>query len=212
MSKRAIVLLKVAVHLACLLPVAWLVWEGFKNNLGPDPTNTVTFFTGRGTLRLLAITLAISPLRRMFPKRLGWLIRFRRLVGLYAFFYACLHLLTYIWLNAGFSWAAMVQDIGQRKFILAGIAAWTMLLVLAATSSAWSIRKMGGRNWSRLHMLVYVAAIAGLVHYWWGVKPGVRTPMAITLIIGAILLARPLVAAWKRRGTPTPVKVAQAGD
>lgn len=212
MPKKWIVVLKIAVHLACLLPVAWLVWAGYRNNLGPDPTHTVTFFTGRGTLRLLAITLAISPLRKMFPKRLGWLIRFRRLVGMYAFFYACLHLLTYVWLYAGFSLNAMVQDISHRKFITAGLAAWLLLLPLAVTSTTWSIRKMGGKNWNRLHKLVYVAAIAGLVHYWWGVKPGVWRPLDITLVIGGILLARPLIAMWKRREAPVPVKIEQAGD
>ena len=212
MPKKVIVLLKIAVHLACLLPVAWLVWEGYKNNLGPDPTRTVTYFTGRGILRLLAITLAISPLRKMFPKRLGWLIRFRRLFGLYAFFYACLHLLTYVWLYAGFSLMTMEADISQRKFIVAGLAAWLMLLPLAVTSSRWAIRKMGGKKWNQLHKLVYVAAIAGLVHYWWGVKPGVMRPLDITVIILGILLSRPLIALWKRREKPAPVKIEQAGD
>jgi sulfoxide reductase heme-binding subunit YedZ len=207
MPKWLIVVLKIVVHLACLLPVAWLVWGGYQNTLGPDPTHTVTFFTGRGTLRLLAITLAISPLRKMFPKWLGWLIKFRRLVGMYAFFYACLHLLTYVWLYAGFSLNAMVQDISQRKFITAGLAAWLLLLPLAVTSTTWSIRKMGGKNWNRLHKLVYVAAVAGLVHYWWGVKPGVWRPLGITLIMGVILAARPLIAAWKRRETPVAVKI-----
>lgn len=207
MPKWLIVVLKTGVHLACLLPVAWLVWAGYQNNLGPDPTHTVTFFTGRAILRLLAIMLAISPLRKMFPKRLGWLIRFRRLVGMYAFFYACLHLLTYVWLYAGFSLNAMVQDISQRKFITAGLAAWLLLLPLAVTSTAWSIRKLGGKNWNRLHKLVYVAAVAGLVHYWWGVKPGVWRPLDITLVIGGLLLARPLIAVWKRREAPVAVKI-----
>ncbi len=212
MPKKVIILLKVAVHLACLLPVAWLVWAGYKNHLGPDPTHTVTFFTGRNTLRLLAITLAISPLRRMFPKRLGWLIRFRRLVGLYAFFYACLHLLTYVWLYAGFNLPYMLADISKRKFITAGLSAFVLLLPLALTSTRWSIRKLGGQRWRRLHMLIYVAAVAGLVHYWWGVKPGVWRPLDITLIIGGILLSRPLIALWKRWQGPAPVKMEQAGD
>lgn len=210
MSKRAIVLLKIAVHLACLLPVVWLVWGAIQNTLGPDPTHTVTFFTGRGILRLLAITLAISPLRRLFPKRLGWLIRFRRMLGLYAFFYACLHLLAYVWLYAGFDVQNMVADISKRRFIMAGLAAFLMLLPLAVTSTSWWIRKMGGKQWSRLHMLVYVAAVSGLVHYWWGVKPGVWRPLDITLIIGGILLARPLIAVWRRREKPVAVKIEQA--
>jgi sulfoxide reductase heme-binding subunit YedZ len=154
----------------------------------------VTFFTGRGTLRLLVITLAVTPVRRLSPK-LSWLVRFRRQLGLYAFFYACLHLMTYVWLYAGFSWSAMVDDISQRRFITAGLAAWLMLLPLAATSTTWSIRKLGGKNWNRLHWLTYCAAITGVVHYWWGVKSGVKTPLAITVVLAVLLVARPLLAA-----------------
>ncbi|MFY9745060.1 MAG: protein-methionine-sulfoxide reductase heme-binding subunit MsrQ, partial [Acidobacteriaceae bacterium] len=163
MSKRWIVALKVLAHAACLGPVVWLLWRLYLSvttdpgALGPDPTHTVTFFTGRGTLRLLVITLAVTPVRRLIP-RLSWLVRFRRMLGLYAFFYACLHLMTYVWLYAGFSWSAMVDDISQRRFITAGLAAWLMLLPLAATSTTWSIRKLGGKNWNRLHWLTYAAA------------------------------------------------------
>jgi sulfoxide reductase heme-binding subunit YedZ len=198
MSKRWMVALKVAAHAACLGPVAWLLWHLYlsvtsqPDALGPDPTHTVTFFTGRGTLRLLVITLAVTPVRRLIPK-LGWLVRFRRLLGLYAFFYACLHLMTYVWLYAGFSWAAMVDDISQRRFITAGLAAWLMLLPLALTSTTWSIRKLGGKNWNRLHWLTYAAAIAGVIHYWWGVKTGVKTPLTITVVLGVLLLARPVL-------------------
>lgn len=197
MRQRSIVLLKVLVHIACLAPVAWLVMRGFQNNLGPDPTHTVTFFTGRGTLRLLVITLAISPVRRLVP-RLAWLIRFRRMLGLYAFFYGCLHLMTYLWLYAGFSWAAIVDDISQRRFIIAGVTAWVLMVPLALTSTAWSIRKLGGKNWQRLHWLVYLSALAGVVHYWWGVKQGDRTPMEITVALAIVLAARAVVA-WVRR-------------
>jgi sulfoxide reductase heme-binding subunit YedZ len=192
MPKRVVVLLKVLVHIACLAPVAWLVVRGFQNNLGPDPTHTVTFFTGHGTLRLLVLTLAITPIRRLIP-RLAWIIRFRRLLGLYAFFYGCLHLLTYVWLYAGFSWAAMVDDISQRRFITAGLAAWLMMVPLALTSTTWSIRKLGGKNWNRLHWLTYTAAIAGVVHYWWGVKQGDLTPLAITVVLTVLLGARPML-------------------
>ncbi len=198
MSKRWIVALKVLAHTACLGPVAWLVWHLYlsgttnPNALGPDPTHTVTFFTGRGTLRLLVITLAVTPVRRLIPK-LSWLVKFRRMLGLYAFFYACLHLMTYVWLYAGFSWPAMVDDISQRRFITAGLAAWLMLVPLALTSTTWSIRKLGGKNWNRLHRLTYLAAITGVVHYWWGVKSGVKTPLAITVVLGVLLVARLVV-------------------
>lgn len=197
MPKRVVIALKVLVHIACLAPVVWLVVRGFQNNLGPDPTHTVTFFTGHGTLRLLVITLAITPIRKLIPK-LAWIIRFRRMLGLYAFFYGCLHLLTYVWLYAGFSWSAMVDDISQRRFITAGLAAWALMVPLALTSTSWSIRKLGGRNWTRLHWLTYLAAIAGVVHYWWGVKQGVMTPMAITVVLAVLLAARPVLSRIRR--------------
>jgi len=196
MPNRVVVFLKVLVHIACLAPIAWLLVHLFQNNLGPDPTHTVTFFTGHGTLRLLVITLAITPVRRLTPK-LGWIIRFRRMLGLYAFFYGCLHLMTYVWLYAGFSLSAMVDDISQRKFITAGLAAWLLMVPLALTSTAWSIRKLGGRNWARLHWLTYAAAIAGIIHYWWGVKQGDRSPMEITVVLCLALAARPVLA-WVR--------------
>ena len=196
MPKRVLVVLKVLVHIACLAPVAWLLVHLFQNNLGPDPTHTVTFFTGRGTLRLLVISLAVTPVRRLIPK-LAWLIRFRRMLGLYAFFYGCLHLMTYLWLYAGFSWAAIVDDISRRRFIVAGVTAWVLLVPLALTSTAWSIRKLGGKNWTRLHWLAYLAALAGVVHYWWGVKQGDHTPMEITVVLAVVLAARPVLA-WAR--------------
>ena len=189
MNKRAIVVLKGAVWLACLAPLALLIYQGFTNNLGPDPTATVTHATGFTTLRLLVISLAITPVRRL-SARLAWLVRFRRLLGLFAFFYGCLHLLTWLWLYSGFNITAMVDDIGKRRYVMAGMAAWLLLLPLAATSTNWSIRKLGGKRWQALHRLAYVAAICGVIHYWWIVKSGVRTPITITLVLAVLLLAR----------------------
>ena len=203
MPNRWIITLKVLVHIGCLAPVLWLVWQLVGNNLGPDPTAAVTFFTGRGTLRLLVLSLAITPVRRLLPK-LSWLIRFRRMLGLYAFFYACLHLATYVVLYAGFSWATMVDDISQRRFITAGLVAWLLLLPLALTSTTWSIRKLGGKRWQALHTLVYVAAIAGVVHYWWGVKQGVHTPLRITVVLAILLLARPVLSYLSRQRQQKP--------
>jgi sulfoxide reductase heme-binding subunit YedZ len=193
LSKRTIVLLKVGVWIACLAPLAVLVYQGFTNNLGADPTATVTHATGFATLRLLVISLAITPVRRLLP-RLSALVRFRRLLGLFAFFYGCLHLLTYVWLYSGFSLSAMVDDIAKRRYIVAGFASWLLLVPLAATSTNWAIRKLGGKRWQALHRLVYVAAIGGVIHYWWIVKTGVRTPITITLVLAALLLARIIYA------------------
>jgi sulfoxide reductase heme-binding subunit YedZ len=209
MKQRWIVTLKVLAHAACFGPVAWLLWHLYlsatsnPDALGPDPTHTVTFFTGRGTLRLLVLTLAITPVRRLIPQ-LSWLVRFRRMLGLYAFFYACLHLMTYVWLYAGFSWSAMVDDISRRRFIMAGLTAFLLLVPLALTSTVWSIRKLGGKNWNRLHWLTYVAAVAGIIHYWWGVKTGVKTPTAITVVLFVLLAARPILVRRiaARKGTP----------
>lgn len=198
---RAIVALKVLVFVTCLVPFGLLLFDGFQNNLGPDPTATVTHATGFATLRLLVITVCITPVRRL-SVRLAWLIRFRRMLGLFAFFYGCLHLLTYVWLFAGFSVHTMLDDIGHRRFIMAGFAAWLLLVPLALTSTNWSIRKLGGKRWLALHRLVYVSAVCGVIHYWWIVKTGVHTPLRITLVLALAIAARPLwwlLEARKRR-------------
>jgi len=198
MNRQTLIALKTLTWLACLWPLGWLVWGAATNNLGPDPTATITFTTGLATLRLLVITLAITPLRRLWP-RLNWLIKFRRLLGIFAFFYATLHLATYVALYAGFDVNTMAADIAKRRFITVGVAAWLLLLPLAATSTNWAIRKLGGKRWNRLHKLVYAAAVCGVIHYWWQVKPGVRTPMTMTVILGVLLAARPVLAWMQRR-------------
>ena len=198
MNRQTLIALKTLTWLACLWPLGWLVWGAATNNLGPDPTATITFTTGLATLRLLVITLAITPLRRLWP-RLNSLIKFRRLLGLFAFFYATLHLATYVALYAGFDVNTMAADIAKRRFITVGVAAWLLLLPLAATSTNWAIRKLGGKRWNRLHKLVYAAAVCGVIHYWWQVKPGVRTPMTMTVILGVLLAARPVLAWMQRR-------------
>jgi sulfoxide reductase heme-binding subunit YedZ len=198
MKRSTLILLKVFTWLACLWPLGLLLLGAINNNLGADPTATITFATGLATLRLLTISLAITPLRRLSP-RLGWLIKFRRLLGLFAFFYATLHLLTYVALYAGFDMNAMLADIARRRYITVGVAAWLLLLPLAATSTNWAIRKLGGKRWNRLHKLVYLAAVCGVIHYWWQVKPGVLTPMTMTLILAVLLAARPIQAWMQRR-------------
>lgn len=201
MKRPVLIALKVLTWIACLVPLARLVY-GAETNAFPDPTAAIAFATGATTLNLLAITLAITPVRKLIPK-LGWLIRFRRLLGLFAFFYGTLHLATYVALYAGFSVQTMIDDVTKRKFIFMGLAAWLLMLPLAFTSTNWAIRKLGGKNWSRLHKLIYAAAVCGVIHYWWQVKPGVLAPMSITLIVAALLLARPLLALWARRRKAT---------
>jgi len=198
MKRSTLILIKTLVWLTCLAPFCWPVWGAITNNLGPDPTAAMAFATGLATLRLLTITLAITPLRRLSP-RLNWLIKFRRLLGLFAFFYATLHMLTYVALYSGFNLNAMLGDVTRRRFITMGVAAYLLLLPLALTSTTWAIRKLGGKRWNRLHKLVYLAAICGVIHYWWQVKPGVITPIAITVILAVLLLARPVQTYMQRR-------------
>ena len=204
MKRSTLILLKIVVWIACLVAVARLVYGAVTNNLGPDPTATIAFSTGLATLRLIAITLAISPLRRIWP-RLNWLINFRRLLGLFAFFYATLHMLTWVALYNNFDVHAMLIDVTRRRFITMGMAAYLLLLPLALTSTAWSIRKLGGKNWNRLHKLIYLAAICGVIHYWWQVKTGVITPITITVIVAVLLLARPILAWTQKRKTRAAV-------
>jgi sulfoxide reductase heme-binding subunit YedZ len=191
MNRRTLIALKILVWIACLAPFCWLVWGALTNNLGPNATGAIAYFTGRATL-------AISPLRKLIPK-LTWLIKFRRLLGLFAFFYATLHMLTWVALYNNFDLNAMLSDVTRRRYITAGMAAYLSLLPLALTSTAWAIRKLGGKNWNRLHMLIYVAAICGVAHYWWQMKPGVLTPLAMTVVIAALLIARPILAWMQRR-------------
>ena len=197
MNRKALILLKTLTWIACLSPFLWLGWCAVANTLGPDPTATITFTTGSATLYILLSSLAVTPVRRL-SRRLGWLIKFRRLLGLFAFFYGSLHLLTWMGLYCGFQPGAMLADVVKRRYVTAGMAAWALMLPLAATSTGWAIRKMGSKSWTRLHRLVYLAAIAGIVHYWWQVKPGVLKPLDATLLLAALLVARS-VHVWLRR-------------
>lgn len=198
MKRSSLVSLKVAVWVACLWPMGLLVRGALvPGGLGPDPTAHIALTTGYTTLMLLTITLAITPLRKLLP-RLNWLIRFRRLLGLFAFFYATVHMLTWVGLYSYFNPHAMADDIAKRRFITMGVAAYLLLLPLAVTSTNWAIRKMGGKAWNRLHKLVYAAAICGVIHYWWQVKTGVLLPLPFTIAIAVLLATRPVLA-WRQR-------------
>lgn len=197
MKRSTLISLKTLTWVACLWEFALLVYGAATNTLGPDPSATIALKTGYLTLLLLTISLAITPVRRLFP-RLNWLIKFRRLLGLFAFFYATVHMLTYVALYSGFDVNTMAADIAKRRFITIGVAAWLLLVPLALTSTNWAIRKLGGKRWNRLHKLVYVAAVFGVIHYWWQVKPGVLTPMTITVVLAVLLVARPVLD-WNQR-------------
>ena len=156
---------KPLVFTLCLLPCAWLLYAAFTDALGANPAEALLRSTGDWTLRFLCIALAVTPLRQIS----GWnlLVRYRRMLGLYVFFYACLHLLCYAWFDMGLDWGDIVTDIPKRPFILVGFSTWLLLLVLAVTSPKFMLRALGGKRWQWLHRAVYVAAPLALLHFFW---------------------------------------------
>ncbi len=223
MPRQAILALKTVLHLGLLAPFAWLLII-FRNGtlaLNADPVNYITHFTGNWALWILLGSLAITPARRL-STRLAFLVRFRRLIGLYAFVYATLHLATYVFLFSGYDlsgalhataaghpgelltqwrlvWPTILDDLKKRRFIQVGLLSWVILLALTATSPGVVLRAMGGKSWQRLHRLVYVAAIAAVIHFWWLVKVGNRTPWRVSAILLLLLAARLAYIALKRR-------------
>jgi sulfoxide reductase heme-binding subunit YedZ len=195
-------LFKVAVFLAALIPLARLGWKGYQQMLGANPIEVITHSTGDWTLIFLMLTLSITPLRKLTGQ--PWLIRFRRMLGLFAFFYASLHFTTYIFLDKFFDVHEMVKDIAKRKFITIGFTAFVLLIPLAATSTAGMIRRLGKR-WQMLHRLIYVSGIAGVIHYWWLVKADVRKPQYYAIVL-ILLLGYRLLAA-QRKKTATSARV-----
>jgi len=187
--------MKVAVFVLCLVPLLLLAWRGIHQDLGANPIEFITHATGDWTLRFLVITLAITPLRRL----LGWpeMVRFRRMLGLFAFFYGCLHFTTYLWLDKFFDFAEITKDVWKRPFITAGFLGFILMAPLAITSTAGWIRRLGGRRWQLLHRLVYVSAVAGVVHYYWLVKSDIRKPVLYASLV-LLLLAYRAVAAIRR--------------
>ena len=197
--------------LASLGPVAWLVWAALTGNLSANPLSDLTNETGVWTLRFICITLAITPLRKLT----GWntAIRFRRMTGLFAFFYGTLHFLTYViadrfaaldFTNGMFTLemvrnliASVGEDIYKRPFITVGFTAWLLMAPLALTSTAGMIRRLGGRRWNLLHRLIYGTAMLGVLHYWWLVKADVSRPLTYGVVVGILLGARLYWARWR---------------
>ncbi len=188
---------KVLVFLLCLAPLFRLAWRVWNQDVTANPTEFIQHFTGDWAIRLIVATLAVTPLRKLLG--VPGLIRFRRMVGLFAFFYACLHVLTYLWLDKLFDFPAMLKDVGKRPFITAGFAAFVCLVPLAVSSTAGWIRRLGGKRWRRLHSLVYVTAIAAVVHYYWLDKSDIRQPMLYGTLV-ALLLAWRVVSRVIRNG------------
>ena len=221
MTSRAIRILKPFVFFMALLPFLVLAQRFRTGNMGADPVQWITHFTGNWTVYTLLFSLAITPIRRLSSK-LGFLVRFRRMIGLFAFFYATLHLATYVFLFSGFDlagaitslrqhdfaavrqqwlavWPTMLEDIEKRRFIQVGMLSYVILLALTITSPQRVMRQMGGKPWQTLHRMVYAAAILGVIHYWWLVKKGVLAPWKDTAVLALLLLARPAYLLVKKK-------------
>jgi methionine sulfoxide reductase heme-binding subunit len=202
--------LKPVVFALSLGPAAWLIWAALTNHLSANPLADLTNETGVWTLRFLALTLALTPLRRL--TKWNAFVRFRRMVGLFAFFYSALHFLTYViadrfagldfpqgivaWTTARNLLRSVGEDIYRRPFITVGFVAWITMVPLAVTSTAGMIRRLGGRRWNLLHRLVYATAVAGVTHYWWLVKADVSRPFIYAVVVVFLLAFR---VEWVRR-------------
>jgi sulfoxide reductase heme-binding subunit YedZ len=188
---------KPAVFLLCLLPLAALGWRALHGELTANPIEFITHATGDWTLRFLVFTLCVTPFRKIL--HLPELIRFRRMLGLFAFFYGCLHFTTYIWLDKFFDLSEMWKDIVKRKYITVGFTAFLLLIPLAVTSTAGWIRRLGGKRWQLLHRLIYFSAALGVIHYYWMVKSAVIRPLTYGAIVAVLLLWRLFNALSKKR-------------
>ena len=183
--------IKPLLFVLCLVPAAMLVWRYFHDDLGANPIEFITHATGDWTIRFLVITLSITPLRKLL--RMPQLIRYRRMLGLFAFFYVCLHFSTWLVLDHYFDFHEMIRDVAKRRFITAGFTGFVLLIPLAITSTTGWIRRLGGKRWQKLHRLIYITAIAGCVHYYWLVKSDVRKPLMYAAMV-AVLLGYRLIA------------------
>jgi sulfoxide reductase heme-binding subunit YedZ len=188
---------KPVVFLLCLLPLAALGWRALHGELTANPIEFITHATGDWTLRFLIITLCVTPFRKIL--HLPELIRFRRMLGLFAFFYACLHFTTYIWLDKFFDLSEMWKDIAKRRYITVGFTAFLLLIPLAITSTAGWIRRLGGKRWQLLHRLIYVSATLGVIHYYWLVKSAVIRPLTYGAIVAILLLWRLFASLSKKK-------------
>ena len=204
-------LTKFAIFFAALAPLARLGWKALHDGLGANPIEVITHSTGDWTLILILTTLAITPLRRI--TRQYWLIGLRRMIGLFAFFYGSLHFTTYIWLDKFFDLHEMLKDIAKRPFITVGFSAFVLLIPLAITSTTGWIRRLGGKNWQRLHRLIYLTGILGVIHYIWLVKADLRKPLEYAFVLGLLLLYRVVVWAVElRRNAALPMRVQASSE
>lgn len=197
LSPRQIAAAKILLFVVCPLPLALLAWDATHDLLGANPIEAVTRALGDWTLNFLLITLTVTPLRRLTGW--NWLLRLRRMLGLFTFFYACLHVTSYLWLDQFFDWTEIATDIVKRPFITAGFVAFTLLIPLAATSNNYMVRRLGGRRWQSLHRSVYLIAVLGVLHYAWMVKRDLALPLIYAAILAVLLGVRALWREQERR-------------
>jgi methionine sulfoxide reductase heme-binding subunit len=195
---------RLVIFINAVVPLALLAWDAFFHHLGANPVEFATRTTGVLTLVFLFISLTVTPLRQTTGA--NWLIKFRRMLGLFAFFYGSLHLLTYVWFDKFFHLSEIVQDTLKRPFIFVGLASWLLLAPLAVTSTNAMIKRLGGKRWQRLHRLVYVTAIGGVFHYYLIVKADTRIPYAFAAVL-AVLLGYRLVKALGKAAGKRPMSV-----
>jgi len=176
---------KVVVFVNALIPLGLLLWDLYHKRVGPNPLEFATRTTGMLTLVFLSLTVAVTPLRKIFG--INSLVKVRRMLGLFAFFYGTLHLLTYVWFDRLFNLLSVVQDVGRRPFILAGMIAFLLMAPLAITSTNRMVKRLGGKRWAALHRLVYLSAIAGVIHFWMLVKSDIRLPLTFAFIVVFLL-------------------------
>lgn len=187
---------KLLVFVNCLVPLLLLGWDWWHGRLGANPLEFVTRTTGTLTLLFLLLTLAVTPARKVTGAQ--WLVRFRRMLGLYAFFYGLLHLTTFVWFDKGFNLRAAAADVWRRPFIAAGMLGFALMIPLAVTSTDRMIKRVGGRRWARLHRLVYVSAVAGVLHFYMLVKADTRQPFLFAAVL-ALLLGYRMIIAYRRK-------------
>ena len=193
-NKKISYLVKPVLFLSCLLPLALLVYDGFTDSLGVNPVETLTHETGQWALRFLLISLAITPLRRI--TKVNWIIKLRRMLGLFAFFYALLHFITYIWLDQFFDWAEILVDIPKRPFITIGFISFVLLIPLVITSTNAMQRRLK-KKWLSLHKLVYIIPMLVVVHFIWSLKADYSEPLVYTIVFLILMLLRAL---YERKG------------
>lgn len=190
--------LKAALFLASLIPLIRLSWYGYSGQLGANPIEFITRSLGTWTLVFLLITLSITPLRNL--SGWSWLIRLRRMAGLFAFFYALLHFITYIWLDQFFDLSSIYKDVIKRPFVTIGFTAFVLLIPLAVTSTNAMMKKLGGKRWQMLHRLIYLIAIFAVLHYWWLVKKDITQPLIYAAVLATLLGYRVWIKRLKRAG------------